>query len=147
MAHKDVVKFIEKAVRDAALQAKLKDIKATNDEEVMEQIIRIASDSGYSFKKSEFEDLCLAQAASEVKNESGEELSQEKLESIASDAGIFCVRACRSSVLVSSCCCRHLAADPEPGLDVDHCAGSGGLLAPGSARFRSGRGSDRKRNG
>lgn len=89
MTHKDVVKFIDKAVGDAALQAKLKDIKATNDEEAMEQLIQIASDSGCSFKESEFDDLCLALAATRVKNETGKELSQEKLKSLANDASVF----------------------------------------------------------
>ena len=56
MAHIDVVKFIDQVIGDAALQAKLRDIRAANDEEAMEQLIRIASHFGCSFQESDLDE-------------------------------------------------------------------------------------------
>ncbi|MCP4415363.1 MAG: hypothetical protein GY805_01990 [Chloroflexi bacterium] len=52
MAYTDVVKFIDRIIRDAVLRAKLKDMRAINDEEAMEQLIKIASHFGYPLRRA-----------------------------------------------------------------------------------------------
>jgi CRISPR/Cas system-associated endonuclease/helicase Cas3 len=89
VSHIDVVKFNDRVIEDATFQAKLREIRMTNEDEAMKKLIQIAAHYGYSFTEGDIEDLCLLMAVTEVQNETGREIRQEKLKLLINDSSIL----------------------------------------------------------